>query len=243
MNATAAQTGRPRVLLVYYSYTQQTVKVVDAMSEVFTQKGCAVTAAPIEFTDSRYVDRFARFPMRHAFFDLLRMLPAQLRRATGEIRIPAQAKEEYDLICVGSPTWWLTTNIPIRSFLESADAARLLEGKKFAAMVPCRRYWRNNLKTVKRLGAKRGGRYVDGIHFTYAGGQIRSLLSLLSYLGSGDQRERYLGVRIPATNIQAAHLEAAREFADGLAEGLVRPLRSSADKQQGERKASAEKQG
>jgi hypothetical protein len=102
MDATAAQTGRPRVLFVYYSYTQQTVKVVDAMSDVFTQKGCAVKAAQIEFTDSRYVDRFSRFPMRHAFLNLVRMLPAQLRRATGEIQVPAEVKEEYDLICVGS---------------------------------------------------------------------------------------------------------------------------------------------
>jgi hypothetical protein len=133
--------------------------------------------------------------------------------------------------------------MPIRSFLESGDAARLLEGKQFAAVVPCRRYWRNNLNTVRKLGTKSGGKYVDGIHFTYAGGQIRSLLSLLSYLGNGDQRKRYLGVRIPPTNIQAHHLEAASAFADGLAKGLAQSPQNSPAKQQGERNASAEKRG
>lgn len=221
MDAAPALTNRPRVLLVYYSYTQQTTKVLMAIGEVFTRRGCLVTTAPIEFTDSRYVDRFSKFPMRHAFFDLLRMLPAQLRRATGDIRVPAGAKEQHDLICVGSATWWLTTNMPIRSFLKSADVGGLFEGKQFAVVVPCRRYWRNNLNTVGRLGTMRGGKYVGGIHFTYAGSQIRSLLSLISYLRYGNQRERYLGVRIPPTNIQAHHLDDARTFAEGLAENLV----------------------
>ncbi len=63
--------------------------------------------------------------------------------------------------------------------------------------------------------------FADGIHFRYEGGQVRSLLSLLSYLGSGDYRERYLGVKIPPTNIQEYHLEAARKFADGLANRLA----------------------
>jgi hypothetical protein len=85
--------------------------------------------------------------------------------------------------------------------VESETAGRGLEGKRFAAAVACRRYWRHNLKTVRRLGTDRGGTFVDGIHFRYQGGQLRSLLSLISYLGSGEYRERYLGVKIPPTNL------------------------------------------
>lgn len=94
-----------------------------------------------------------------------------------------------------SPTWWLSTDVPVRSFLESDTASRVLKGKPFAAAVCCRRYWKHNLKTVRRLGTKRGGVYADGIHFRYQGRQVRSLLSLLSYLGSGKYRERYLSGR------------------------------------------------
>ncbi len=38
---------------------------------------------------------------------------------------------------------------------------------------------------------------------------MRSLLSLLSYLDSGQNRERYLGVTIPPTNLQEHQLEQA----------------------------------
>lgn len=110
---------------------------------------------------------------------------------------------------------------PIRSFLRSETAGRVLKGKLFAVSVPCRRYWKHNLKTVRALGTERGGTFVDGIHFRYQGGQVRSLLSLVSYLGSGENREKYLGVRIPPTNIQDYHLVQAREFAGRLADGLL----------------------
>jgi hypothetical protein len=45
----------------------------------------------------------------------------------------------------------------------------------------CRRYWGNNQETVRKLGIRRGGEYVEGVHFKYPGRQIRALLSLISY--------------------------------------------------------------
>jgi hypothetical protein len=214
--------AKPRVLLVYYTYTQQALKVVEAMTSVFAERGCEVDQAAIEFTDARYRDRFSRFPLRHAFLDVLGMLPAQLRRATGEIRIPDEAKRgDYDLVCIGSPTWWLTTSIPIRSYLKSDEARPVLDHTRFTAFVVCRRYWGNNLKTVRKLGTKQGGDYVDGVHFTYLGGQVRSLLSLISYLGSGEYRDRFLGLKIPPTNLQPEDLTAAQDFAAKLTDGLT----------------------
>lgn len=220
--------SRPRALFVYFTYSQQNPKVVEAMGEVLRERGWDVREAAIEFTDKRYAERFSRFPLRHVYRDLLGMLPAQTRRATGEIRIPDEAREgDYDLVIFGSPTWFFTTNMPLRSYLESADAGRILAGKRFAIYVTCRRYWSVNLKEARKLGIKQGGTYVDGIHLTYAGGQIRSLLSLISYLGSGEYRERYLGVKIPKTNLQAAQLESARGFATELADrvGIIGNLK------------------
>src|SRR3954451_5513043 len=155
----------PRVLVLYYSYTQQSGRVADVMTEAFRLRGCEVEQAAIEFTDPRYVNRFARFPLAHGVLDVLRMAPPQLRRATGEIRVPSVvAQRDYDLVCLGSPTWWLTTNMPMRSFLESEAAERLLAGKQFASFVVCRRYWRGNLKTVRKLGTKAGGDWLEGAH-------------------------------------------------------------------------------
>jgi len=214
--------AKPSVLFVYYTYTKQTLKIVETMAGVFRDRGSEVALAGIEFIDPRYADRFKEFPMPHPYREVLGMILPELRPTVGQIRIPAVVTErEYDFVCIASPTWWLSTNVPIRSFLESETAARVLKGKRFAVAAICRRYWRHNMNTVRRLATERGGVFVDGIHFCYEGGQVRSLLSLCSYLGSGEYRESYLGVKIPPTNLQDHHLQEARKFADGLANSLA----------------------
>jgi menaquinone-dependent protoporphyrinogen IX oxidase len=211
----------PRVLLLCYTFTGQSLKVLEAAGEVFRERGCDVETAEIEFTDPRYAERFSRFPMRRVWPDMLSVLPAQKRGATGEIRTPDTVRDgDYDLICIGSPTWWQTVSMPMRSFLKSDEARKLLAGKPFAVFVVCRQFWQENFMAVRELAEQQGGRYVDGIHFTYPGDQLRSMLSLTSYLGSGQYRERYLGMRIPSTNIQPEHLEQTRTFAAALADRL-----------------------
>jgi menaquinone-dependent protoporphyrinogen IX oxidase len=215
----SASGSRPRALLLYYSYTGQSLKVLAAAGEVLSARGFDVQKAAIEFTDPRYSERFSRFPMRHVWRDMFRVLPAQTRRARGKIGTPLEATTgDYDLICIGSPTWWRTASMPVRSFLQSEDARTLLAGKQFAVFVVCRRYWRENLNSVRKMATKQGGQYAGEIHFTYPGSQILSILSQTSYLGTGEHRERYLGVPIPPTNIQPEQLGRAREFAAELAD-------------------------
>jgi len=213
---------RPSVLFVYFTYTGQTLKVVDTMSGVLRDRGCDVTSAAIEFTDPRYERRFQHFPMKRPFLEVVAMIPAELRRRPATIGIPDTVTEErYDFVIIGAPTWWLSTDVPMRSFLESPTAAQVLDKTPFTAVITCRRYWKHNIKTVRRLGIKQGGRYSEGIHFRYEGGQVRSLFSLLSYLGTGEYRDKYHGVKIPPTNLQEYHLIEARQFADQLADRLV----------------------
>lgn len=212
----------PRVLLLYYSYTGQSQKVLEAAGEVFRARGAELHTAAIEFTDNRYAEKFSRFPMRRVWPDMLSVLGAQKRSETGEIQIPDTVRDDdYDLILIGSPTWWDNVSMPLRSFLKSDEARKLLSGKPFAVFVVCRQFWRGNLEAVRELAEEQGGRYVDEIHFTYPGDTLRSMLSLTSYLGSGEYRKRYLGLRIPPTNVQPEQLEQTRAFAARLADGLL----------------------
>ncbi|ADT99346.1 flavodoxin family protein [Mycolicibacterium gilvum] len=217
----AGESNGTRVLLVYYSYTGQTQKVLDAAADVLRERGCEVTLAPIEFVDPQYSEPFTRFPMRSVWPDMFSVYKAQGRGETGEIRTPDAVRDgRYDLVIFGSPTWWDTVSMPLRSFLESGDAKALLDGTPYAVVTVCRRLWRGNLEAVRELADKQGGRFADSIHFEYPGGQLTSLLSLASYLGSGEYKERYLGVKIPTTNISAGQVDQARSFAGRLADRL-----------------------
>jgi hypothetical protein len=98
---------KPSVLFVYFTYTNQTRKVIDAMAEVLRGRGLDVTLAAIGFTDPRYAGRFQEFPMPHPFRELVGMIPAESpRRRPAKIEIPDVVTErDYDLVVLGSPTW------------------------------------------------------------------------------------------------------------------------------------------
>jgi hypothetical protein len=195
--------------------------VVEAMTDTLRKRGCDVQQAQIEFTDLRYADRFSRFPFKHPYLLVAGMLLPQIRHATGQIRVPDTVREDdYDLICIGSPTWWLNPCMPIRSLMESDLAGAVLAAKRFAAIVVCHRYWKNNLATVKTLGIRRGGKFVNGIHFVAAGGPVGSMLALMCYFATGVIKDRYLGVKIPPANLRPSFIRDSQAFAGELADSI-----------------------
>jgi hypothetical protein len=200
------------------------------MAEVFRERGCDVSLAKIDLTDERWADRFTRLPLKRPWRDVLGMFAPQMRGATGKIEIPEEARrDDYDLICIGSPTWFFRPSVPIRTYLESDEAGTVLNGKPFAIYVVCRRYWSINMKGVRKLATKKGGEYVDDLHFAYAGRQVRSFLALISYFSYGENREKYAGVKIPPTNLQPGYEQQARAFAGKLADGLEVPAAQARD--------------
>ena len=214
--------GTPRVLFVYYTFSQQTGRVVDAMAEAFAARGCDVTKALIKFTDPRYTDRFQGVPMKWAVMRIVGMLPAQLRRASGEIEIPEAAKSgDYDLVVIGGPTWWLTACMPVRTYLKDEAAQKVLNGKPFAGFSVSRRYWKGNIGTIKELGEAAGGSWLGEIHFLAAGNQVKSMLSWLSYMRSGEIKEKAWGLKVPPTNLQPGFEQEAQQFAHALADRVL----------------------
>ena len=156
--------------------------------------------------------------MRRPALKIPRILVAQRMRRTGEIRIPEEAtRGDYDLVVVGSPTWWLTTNMPIRSYLKSPEAKTVLDGKPFAAFSVSRRYWKGNMKDVRKLGEGNGGHWLGETHFLAAGGQVKSMLSWLGYMKHGEPQERIFGMKMPPPNLKPDFEQQARDFVDRVA--------------------------
>jgi flavodoxin len=216
----------PRILIVYFSLTQQSSRVAEAMSRALAARGCDVTMAAIEFTDEKYANTLAQFPMKRPALQIASILPAQLRRKTGQIRIPPEAEEgDYDLIVFSSPTWWLTTNMPIRSYLSSRAARTVMSGKPFASASVSRRYYKGNLKGIRKLGEANGGSLVGETHFVVAGGQVKSMLSWLGYMKHGEPQPRVCGMTMPPPNLPPGFEDQARGFADHIVDEVFdRPV-------------------
>lgn len=214
---------KPKVLIVYYTLTKQVGRVADALATALESRDCEVEKALIEFTDERWVPKLSQFPMQRPFPQIASILPAQLRHKTGEIRIPAEAEAgDYDLVVLASPTWWFQTSMPIRSYLESQAARTALDGKPFVTVSVSRRYYSINLRQQRKLGERKGGRFIDKTHFVVAGGQVKSMLSWLGYMKHGEPQARVLGLTMPLPNLKPDYEEQARSFVDGLVDDVLR---------------------
>jgi flavodoxin len=210
---------KPKVLIVYYSLTDQSARVADAMARALTSRGCDPTKALIEFTDERWVPKLSKFPMTHPVPQIASILTAQLRHKTGEIRIPPEAQSgDYDLVLLASPTWWFQTSMPIRSYLESPAGKTILNGTPFACASISRRYYGINLRQQKKLGEADGGQWIDKTHFVVAGGQVKSMLSWLGYMKHGEPQQRVFGLKMPPPNLKPDYEEQARDFVDHVVE-------------------------
>ncbi len=210
---------KPRVLVLFYSFTHQTRRVAEAMAESFRAADCEAELCAIEFMDERY--RIV-FPFKPFWPKLLRWFWPQLCGKTGAVRVPEEiVARDYDLVCIGSPTWWLKPAMPVASFLKTEAAGRLLRGKRFAVFAVCRAIWWNNLRIVRKLARHQGGTYVDGAAFCFRGNQIQTALSFINYMQTETNRERYCGVKIYEFGVPQEGLEQAHVFAQGMAKDLA----------------------
>jgi len=224
--------AKPRVLIVYYTFSKQTERVADVIATTLADRGADVTRARIELTDKRWAKRFERVPMRFPMLKIVGMLPAQIRQATGEIAVPTEAQEgDYDLVVIGSPTWWFRVSLPIRSYLKSPVARLVLDGKPFAGFSTSRRYWRHNVGSIRRFGEANGGRWIAETHFVAEGNQVQSMLAWLSYMSGFTYFDKFL--RLPPTNLQPGFESQARQFAEGLADrAFGAPARKPAERRE-----------
>jgi flavodoxin len=208
---------KPKVLVVYFTLTKQSGRVADAMAQALEARGCDVAEAGIEYTDERWTPKLKEFPMKRPFANLVSVLPAQARHKTGAIRIPPEAQTgDYDLVVLVSPTWWFQTSMPMRSYLESPEGKAMLSGKPFACASVSRRYYGTNLRQMKKLGERNGGRWIDKTHFVSAGGQAKSMLAWLAYMKHGEPQERVFGLKMYPPNLKQDYEERARSFVDGV---------------------------
>jgi len=209
---------KPRVLILYYSFTNQTRRVAEAMTEVFQAEDCEVDQLAIDFVDERYrLD----LPLQPFWPRMLKFVRPQLCGGTGKIAYDeALLSNEYDLVCIGSPTWWTCPAIPITTFLKSDASQQVLKGRPFAVFTVCRALWGSNLRTVKRLATRAGGEFRESAAFVFQGNQVQSMFSFLNYMKTGQDNERYLGCRIYPFGVSPEGIEKAKSFAQVLVKQL-----------------------
>lgn len=144
-----------RVLVIYYSLTEQTQAVLDRMKLELESVGHTV--------DMRKVKPIPewRIPMSHRVF-LTNWAKIWVgMNLTQPIEHIDLNPDDYDYIILGFQPWNLAPSIPINSFLDS-PMAEIFRGKKVIGVVTCRARWERSFRIAKEKIEKRGGEMVDG---------------------------------------------------------------------------------
>lgn len=184
-----------RCLLLYYSLTGQAVRAVAAAQAACEAAGWDSISCRMDVADP------AERPVRP-----LTMATAKkwTKGAQNGMVLPmayepaAAISQDYDLVLIFSNTWGHHPAVPVRSFLESAEAKQVLGGRKFGVFIICRRSWEKNLALVRGLGEAAGGNYVGGEAFTHPGSNLLSLIQTVTYImGRGDGMKNILGLPMP----------------------------------------------
>ncbi len=193
-----------RVVVYYYSFTDQCRLVAEHIRAAFPA-GYEVTLARIIPDDPNWQLAVPLKPFWRRFLGTI--WPTRTQAVIPfHLQLDRELDGDADLVVVGGPTWWSSPSVPMNSFLHSDDARRRLAGKTIALFAGCRGVYKPNLARMTSLVAAVGGRVVASEFFTFTGTLVSTFLSFFSYVMSGLQRQRWLGLRVTPYGFSEATL-------------------------------------
>ncbi|WP_143005450.1 flavodoxin family protein [Desulforhopalus singaporensis] len=140
-----------RVLIIYYSFTQQTRLLVKRFSQGLEQQGVEVVAERL----------LPVAPYELPFRSVLRLVAVMARtffRHRDRIEpLSDRCYESYDRIVIAGPTWSYNPSGPVLDFMDRY-AEKICGNRDVTVIISARSYWRLNYfsmrKTLLKCGAK-----------------------------------------------------------------------------------------
>ena len=130
-----ASPEKPRVLVLYYSFSGQTIGLLHKFADGMRFKG-----AEVVFERLRPVETL-RFPVGTLAATVRMMLATCFRPRVAIEELSPESRGLFDLVVVAGPTWSYNPSGPVLAFLDR-DGKSLLAGRKVLPVISCRGYWR-----------------------------------------------------------------------------------------------------
>lgn len=148
-------TGPKRILVLYYSLTEQTQNVLNIIRDELAGAGHTIDMRRIQPVNDW------KLPLdKKIFFSNWAKVWVGMN-LTQPIHHMDLKADDYDYIILGFQPWNLAPSIPVNSFLDSG-MAEIFRGKKVIGVVTCRTRWERSFRIAKDKIERRGGKMVDG---------------------------------------------------------------------------------
>jgi hypothetical protein len=195
------------VLVVYYSQTGQLESIIRSVLDPLERDP--------DFSVS-YKELIPRtpFPFPWSAYQFCDVLPESVAGIPEELEPRSDDREEdaFELVILAYTVWFLSPSIPVASFLQSEEAAKLLRGRPVLTLIGCRNMWLMAQERVKEYLSDLDCRLVGTISLTERNGNLAGIVSIATWMLSGEKK-RLLGL-FPRPGIADADIDRARRFGE-----------------------------
>lgn len=151
---------RKRLLIVFYSFTQQTRVLLKRFVEGLESEGIEVVLERLEPVKPY------PFPFKTDFSLAVAMVKTFFRQRMTIHPVSAQCFEDWDCIVIAGPTWSYHPSGPVLDFLDRYGQ-QVCAGKTVIPFISCRSYWRIHYWTLKHYLQKYRAKPLEPIVFVH----------------------------------------------------------------------------
>ena len=196
---------KKKVLVVYYTQSGQLKDIVDSV--------CTPLHKDFDFTFEELKPRPA-FPFPWKELSFYQAFPESVQEIPCELEeFSFDPTENFDLIILAYQPWYLSASIPFTSFLQTKEAARVLNGKPVITILGCRNMWAMAHERVKRRIADHGGNLIGNIALVDRHHNLVSVVTIVRWMLKGQQHGKGLyGKLFPVAGVDKKEIAAAGKF-------------------------------
>ncbi len=152
-----------------------------------------------------------------SFYDVM---PESVKLIPGKIEpLSVDENQQFDLIIIGYPIWFLSPPIPITTFLVSEKAKKLMNGKPVITVIGARNMWVGAQEDIKKMIIANGAKLVGNIALHDRNNNLASVITIVYWMSTG-KKDKYLGI-FPTPGISDNDIADASRFAKPIAKALL----------------------
>jgi len=200
-----------KILVVTFSQSGQLDEIVSNITDQFSND------IEVHYEKLQPIPSF-NFPWKgNTFYDAMpesvRMIPAKLEP------LSFNPNDDFDLIILGYPIWFLSSPIPLTTFLKSKEAKTVMKGKPILTVIGARNMWVMAQEDIKQMIIDTGGLLKGNIALHDRHNNLSSVVTIIYWMMTG-KKQRYLGL-FPKPGISDKDIFDVKRFAPVIFESII----------------------
>lgn len=168
-----------KALVIYYSQSGQTKEIADTIVaplkpdfEIIYEELKPIPSYPFPWTGMSF---FQTFP------ESVQEIPCKLKPFSF---LP---EDNFDLVILAFQVWYLSPSIPINSFLQSAEAKKVMKDKPVITIQGVRNMWVMSQERIKKRIREASGKLVGNIVLKDKNPNLISVFTIVRWMTKGDK--------------------------------------------------------